>query len=414
MERTPTGLTDRLQNALAKLVANQTGSSERKAIATAIRDGEIALDVDGVLIGGNVSNAVVINLQGDGAAQALADILRELLPPRLSSLPAAVPDFQGRTREIALLVDALKAGCTGMISSIGGMGGVGKTALAVKVGHRVAARFPDGQVWIDMRGSRPERAPAQHAPVEHAMGRIIHAFEPIARLPANPQDLLALYRSTLTGKRCLLVLDDVHDSDRVDEILPAPPAAALITSRRRLSFPGAFALDLEVFSMPEAIALLEDILRRHGRAADTATLEQLAAACGFLPLALRAAAAFIGTRPDWSLSEYLAKLVDSQGRLTQLSRGENEQLDVRAVLLLSYSQLLHERAALAARWRALSIFPGSFERQAVAAVWECAVDEAHENLSELLRRAMLQFDPQSGRYQLHDLMRDLAREIRDE
>lgn len=409
MDNTPRSLADRLKNALAKLQANSTDSTEAQVVATAIREGEIALNVDGVFIGGNVSNAAVVNLQGDGVNEAMTAILRALLPQRLSSLPAAVPDFQGRTREIALLTDALQSGRTGMISSIGGMGGVGKTALAAKVSQCAVTRFPDAQLWIDMRGSKPERTS-----VEHALARVILAFEPVARVPLKFHDRLALYRSTLAGKRCLIVFDDAHDADPVHELFPPPPAAALITSRRRLSLPGAFAVDLDVFSTAEAIELLRQILSQHGRVGDLTALEQLARACGHLPLALRAAATFIGTRPDWSLSDYLAKLSQSHGRLTHLSLSENAQLDVRAVLLLSYSQLLEERVTLATRWRALSIFPGSFERQAAAAIWTCTVETAFEDLSELVRRAMLQFDPRSGRYYLHDLMRDLAQEITDE
>ncbi|MCH7929998.1 MAG: hypothetical protein IIA01_05795, partial [Proteobacteria bacterium] len=318
-------------------------------------------------------------------------------------LPADLADFAGREREVAELEALLSGdGAAAAITAIGGMGGIGKSALAVHVAHRLVARYPDGQLVVDMRGTTDQPlAPAA------AMERVIHSFEPGARLPDGPDAVAALYRSLLSGKRALIILDNASDGAQVRPLMPPPPCAAIVTSRRGIALDGVRSFNLDALSESEARGLLVAILGpdRVGEA----ELAGLAVACGRLPLALRVAGAFLNLHPDWTADEYLAALADERERLRRLRIEGDVALDVLASLGLSVSQLAREQADLAARWRMLGVFAGNFDRAAAAAVWDAPTAEARDGLSALVGRSMVLFDEDAMRYRLHDLMRDLAR-----
>jgi len=331
------------------------------------------------------------------------DQLRALLPPtytpRPRQLPADLADFTGREEEVRELVALLGEGAGGAtISVIGGMGGVGKTALAVHVAHQVVNRYPDGQVVVEMGGTSEQPL----TPLE-AMARVIHAFQPELRLPDDPNDVTSLYRTTLEGRQVLLLLDNAANSAQVRPLVVPAECGLVVTSRHNISLPGLRHFDLDALPEKKAHKLLRAIVGR--RRATGKELDAIAALCGRLPLALRVAGDFLVVHPDWSAGEYAQALADERERLARL---KHEDLDVGAVLGLSAAQLVRERADLAARWQMLSVFPAPFERAAVAAVWGVEEEEARDGLSDLAARSLVLYEREGGVYRLHDLMRLVA------
>jgi len=320
-------------------------------------------------------------------------------PPSLHQLPADLADFTGREEEVRELVALLGGGAGGAtISAIGGMGGVGKTVLAVHVAHQVAAQYPDGQIVVEMGGTSERPL----TPVE-AMGQVVHAFQPELRLPEGPNEVAALYRTILEGRKALLLLDNAANSAQVRPLVPPAGCGLVVTSRHNISLPGLRHFDLDALPMEEARALLRTIVGE-GRATGE-ELDAIAGLCGRLPLALRVAGDFLVVHPDWSAAEYAQALADERERLARL---KHEDLDVGAALGLSAAQLVRERPDLAARWQMLSVFPAPFERAAAAAVWGVGEGAARDGLSDLVARSLVLYEREGGLYRLHDLMRLVA------
>jgi len=333
-----------------------------------------------------------------GGAQPSDDVARQFLLP-VHQLPADLADFTGREKEVRELVALLGGGAAGAtISAIGGMGGVGKTALAVHVARQVATKYPDGQIVVEMGGTSERPL----TPLE-AMGQVIHAFQPELRLPEKPNEVTALYRTTLESRKALLLLDNAANSAQVRPLVVPAGCGLVVTSRHNISLPGLRHFDLDALPEKEACALLQTIVGP-GRATGE-ELGTIVGLCGRLPLALRVAGDFLVVHPDWSASEYAQALADERKRLARL---KHEDLDVGAALGLSAAQLVRERADLAARWQMLAVFPAPFERAAAAAVWGVEEGEARDGLSELAARSLVLYEREGGLYRLHDLMRLVA------
>ncbi len=300
------------------------------------------------------------------------------LPLRpLHQLPAPPADFVGREAELAELRGAMSK--CGPICSVQGMGGVGKTALALKVAHELRDAFPDGQIYLDLQGmSAKPLTPAEVA------AHVIRSFHPEAPLPADSR-LAALYREVLHEKRVLLLMDNAADREQIEPLLPPSTCALLVTSRQRFSLPGRCRQDLDQLPPDDACALLRRISFRIGDQASS-----IARLCGYLPFALRVAASTLAERSDLSVSHY-ARRLEREGQKAKL--GE-------AALGLGYT-LLPE--LLKTRFRALAVFSASFDAAAAAAVWNLQEneEETDESLGELVRRSLL--DGEEGRYRLHDL-----------
>jgi tetratricopeptide (TPR) repeat protein len=323
-------------------------------------------------------------------------------PSPLNQLPADVADFAGRAAQVDELLSVLSApGGRVAISAIDGMGGLGKTTLAVHVAHRLTGRYPDGQIVVDMAGtSATPSSPAQ------GLARVIRAFEPLMQLPEGVTELQPIYLSVLRGTRVLLILDNALDGDQVAPLVPPENCALIVTSRRKIAVTGLVRVDLDLLAPGEATGLLRSIVG-DGRATAT-ELPSIAELCGLLPLAVRIAGMFLVASPQWSAAEFIVALADERKRLGLLQLEGSASLDVAASLALSVRELRVARPDLADRWHELAIFPAGFDTAAAAGVWDQSVDAARDALGLLLSRSKVLYDGAQQRWRLHDLMRDLA------
>jgi tetratricopeptide (TPR) repeat protein len=330
-------------------------------------------------------------------------------PPAPVMLPAAVPGFTGRAREQRALAGLLRRpGGPVLITAIGGPAGVGKTALAVHWARRAAADFPDGQLYVNLRGF----GPADPLPPAEALRAFLDALGvPAARLPATLDGRQALYRSLLDGRRMLIVLDNARDPAQVRPLLPATPTAmVLITSRSELAglvaSDGARTLTLDVLSGTEAYQLIAGRLGADRVAAEPEAADELIGLCARLPLALAITAARAVAHPGFTLAALAAELRDAKGRLDALSTGE-DATDVRAVLSWSYQNLQPPAARM---FRLLGLHPGPEITAAAAASLAGTGLAAARRLLRELTRCHLLAEPAAGRYAFHDLLRAYAAE----
>jgi tetratricopeptide (TPR) repeat protein len=306
----------------------------------------------------------------------------------LHQLPSPPRDFTGREEELGELTRALEQGGV-TISGLQGLGGVGKTALALKLAQQLTPRYPDAQFYLDLKGT--SQTPLS---VTDAMAYVIRAYQPTAKLPEGEAELSALYRSVLHNQRALLLMDNAADGKQVEPLIPPESCVMLVTSRQHFTLPGLFAKNLGTLPAADARKLLLKIAPRIGEQADT-----IAKLCGYLPLALRLAASALAERIDLSVADYMWRLTDVRQRLKVLD-------EVEASLSLSYELL---RPEMQERWRILAVFPDKFDSAAAAAVWEIETDAVQDMLSELVKYSLLEWDEATVRYRLHDLARLFAK-----
>jgi tetratricopeptide (TPR) repeat protein len=328
-------------------------------------------------------------------------------------LPPAVRHFAGRVAEVkvmeGLLDEAADAGGTVVITAIDGTAGIGKTAMAVHWAHRVAGEFPDGQLYVNLRGFDP--AGSVMAPAE-AVRRFLDALGvPAERIPVDLDAQAALYRSELAGRRMLVVLDNARDTAQVRPLLPgAPGCLVLVTSRNQLSglvaADGAHPITLDVLSVAEARELLAHRLGHDRTAAEPEAVAEIITACARLPLALAIVAARAATHPHLSLQTLAGELHDTQGRLDTLST-DDPYTDVRAVFSWSYHALSPAAARL---FRLLGLHPGPDISAAAAASLAGLPPARVPPLLAELTRAHLTAEHCPGRYAFHDLLRAYATE----
>lgn len=335
-------------------------------------------------------------------------------PRQLPPVPAS---FVSRGPELADL-DALmtlhgrELGTRASVAVVVGPGGVGKTALAVMWANRHAERFPDGQLYVDLRGFSPATTVA---PVD-ALGRFLRALgvEP-RQVPATVAEQVSLYRTITAGRQLLMlvVLDNAASAEQVRPLIPTSTrSVVVVTSRLRLD--GLFADGAQLVQVPPlpeaaAVALLEKLIGE--RAADerdaTAELAQL---CGLFPIALRVAAARLVTRPMWSVSKVVARLQDERSRLASLSRLSTPEDSVTALFDWSYRNLQPYAADL---YRCLGSLPApEFGIDVAAAVSGLAEHEVAVALQVLVDASLLD-EVAFDRYRFHDLVRLHARALPD-
>ncbi|MFE4397446.1 MULTISPECIES: BTAD domain-containing putative transcriptional regulator [Streptomycetaceae] len=318
-------------------------------------------------------------------------------PPAPAQLPADVSDFSGRLNLVGDL-SAVLMNATGqavVVTSLAGIGGVGKTTLAVHVAHRVRAEFPDGQLYVDLRGAGS--SPADPVVV---LGDFLHALG-VAESPDSLEQRAALYRSLLASRRMLILLDNARDADQIRPLIPGVSGCAVLaTSRSRLAgIPGAQLFDVEELTPEEALALFSAIVGEQRVAAEPEAAMKVVTACGFLPLAVRIAAARLASRPRWSVSDLARRLADQRRRLDELQLGN---LAVETTIGLGYGQLSVDEARA---FRLLALIDSPDIPLAAAAALLGVDEYAAEDLAEALVEAnMLEcFTP--GRYRYHDLLR---------
>jgi transcriptional regulator with XRE-family HTH domain len=325
-------------------------------------------------------------------------------------LPSAVSAFAGRSSELAALSRALaRPGGTAVITAIGGTAGVGKTALALQWGHLVAAEFPDGQLYVNLNGFGPSSAPVSAGSAVRVLLEGLGV--PAERLPHSDEGQLNLYRSLLAGRRMLIVLDNARDEAQVRPLLPgALTCRVVVTSRNLLAgltaLEAAHPLLLDVLTEAEAWDLLERRLGPERLRADDGATYQLIKASAYLPLAMSIVAARAALRPGLPVAEIAAELTADRG-LDAFSAGE-PAADIRAVLSWSYRQLDDDTART---FRLAGLHPGpDLDRYGAAALTGMTLDQAGQALL-MLSEVGLMLSAGPGRYSMHDLLREYAREL---
>lgn len=356
------------------------------------------------------------DLRGEKSQQEMVDILRrvEVLlsqqkPSKvenavfrsLHQLPQPPADFTGREKIIQDLLADFDSHKGATISGLTGMGGIGKTALGLEVAHKIAEKYPDAQIFLDLKGTTTPLSAVDIA------RHVILTFEPTADLRAlDETNMGAAYQSVLHDKKALLFLDNARSADQVAPLIPPGTCAMLVTSRWNFPVAGLKAHKVGVLQEDEAVAFLLELCPRIGEKAP-----EIAKTCGFLPLALRIAGSFLQVNGDWNVEKYLIQLSDRKKRLETLARSrEGAELpaaepDLLATFELSYNALSEEDRK---RWRALGVFPASFAASAAQAIWELDEDETAKLLGSLRRYSLLEFDENSSRYGMHDLLADYA------
>jgi DNA-binding SARP family transcriptional activator len=334
-------------------------------------------------------------------------------PPLPAQLPADVPRFIGRGAEIDRLRHVLQGEPGhGRIVAITGAGGLGKSALAVHVAHQIRNEFPDGQLFLELRGSH-----AQSLDGTDALARLLrHLGAADAATVRDQAELAAEYRTRIANRRLLIVLDDARDAAQVRPLLPGTPSCAvLVTSRNWLpDLQGSQLVVLEPLTEPEAAALFAEICGTDRVAAEPDATASVLAACAGLPLAVQIAASRLASRPGWDVATLADQLVDERQRLDGLRVGD---LAVRTTFWISYSALLAapgpDRGEAARAFRLLGLWPGADVSLPAAAALLGLPEGLAAGLLDKLVEIHLLLAPAPARYRFHDLIRVFAAERAD-
>jgi tetratricopeptide (TPR) repeat protein/transcriptional regulator with XRE-family HTH domain len=350
--------------------------------------------------------------QASGSSEAFAPQVGDDGQGRVpAQLPADVPGFIGRGAELAQLDTLLTgppdgSGSAVVISAVSGTAGVGKTALAVRWAHRSRDRFPDGQLYVNLRGYDPDQPMAAADALVRFLGALGVASQEI---PVEVDERAARYRTETAGRRLLIVLDNAAAVEQVRPLLPGTASCVVVVTSRD-SLPGLVArdgarrLDLDLLPAADAHALLRRLIGPRVEAESNAAAD-LADRCARLPLALRVAAELAASRPSTPLAELVVELADQQRRLDLLDAGGDPRTAVAAVFSWSIQHLPPDVARV---FRLLGLHPGSdADGHAAAALADTSLDRARRAL-DLLARVHLVHPTGAGRYGMHDLLRAYA------
>ncbi|MFE7778869.1 BTAD domain-containing putative transcriptional regulator [Streptomyces sp. NPDC057445] len=325
-------------------------------------------------------------------------------------LPPDIADFTGRTQLIKAAEDLLLAEDERRptpVAVLSGPSGVGKSTLAVHIGHRLMGEFSDGQLYCDLGGTQP--SPAMTLDV---LGRFLRALGiPGSQIPDAVDERAEMYRNLLAGKRMLIVLDNASGAKQVRHLLPGTGNSSVIVTGRSgiTGLPGARFLHVDVLNVRESTEMLAAVVGRERVAAEPEAARALVRMVGRLPLALRIIAARLAARPNWSLEWMLDRLSDERRRLDELAHGE---LVIRSSLALTYDGLTEDGRRLL---RLLSLQDGgSVPTWAAAALLDSDLFHADDLLESLVDAQMLEVvstgPPGEPHYRLHSLVRLFARE----
>lgn len=357
---------------------------------------------------------ILVSEQGIEPGPALLELHRQILSdelpgleltaavavqPRPAQLPPDTADFTGRKELVRELCTMFSDTVTPIVA-ISGMGGVGKTALALHVAHRIRDHYPDGQLYVDLYG-----AGADPADPEHVLGAFLRALNvPQREVPSGVAERAAQFRSALSGRRMLLVLDNACDAAQVMPLLPGETGCAvLVTARRPLTaLPGVRPSALKVLESEEAVTLFARIVGAQRVAVEAEATRRIVALCGLLPMAVRIVAARVAARPEWTIVSEAERLAAERHDLDRFRVGD---LALTAAFRAAYEQLPHD-AARAFRLLAVADLP-DLPLAATAAVLDTVESVAEDLCEELVDRCMLETVGR-GRYHYHDLMRLFA------
>ena len=356
--------------------------------------------------------AVDATVAGRSAAEPVAEPAQR--PPIPAQLPYATPHFVGRVDELRRL-DALADGSGGgagdgmVIAVVTGTAGVGKTSLAVHWAHRISDRFPDGQLYVNLRGFDPSRSALE--PGDALRGFLDSLGVSAHRVPATIEQQAALYRSLLAGRRVLVVLDNARDTDQVTPLLPGSAGCLVaVTSRNRLSglvAAGAVAVPVDLLTADEGRQMLRRRLGPPRVEVEPEAVDDIIAASARLPLALAIVAARAAAHPRFSLAALAGDLGQARGGLDAFV-GEDATVDARAVLSWSYHLLAEPVARL---FRLLGLHPGpDISIAAAASLAGVPAPEARRLLAALCGAHLIE-ESAPGRFTFHDLLRAYAAEL---
>lgn len=333
-------------------------------------------------------------------AERLEEIYKAVLEPLRPAAPHQIdgppPYFTGRENELSELRDGM-ARSSVAVSGISGMGGMGKTALALQLAAELKTRYCDADLYLDLRGV--ESPPLS---VTAALQILIRPFvSPTEQLSNNVAELRGRYLSALREQRAVVLLDNAKDAAQVAPLLPPASCAVIVTSRQFFTRPGLKPIRLGKLPPDKACALLLEIESRIGNCA-----AEMARLLDYLPLGLRLAASAVAHSINLTPQAYLARLADAH---TRLGLTDDTPLEgprsIEATIQLSYDLL---DATQQARWLRLAVFAAPFDDAAAAALWEMDAEGANTALTGLLDFSMVEFDAATARYRLHDLARDFA------
>jgi DNA-binding SARP family transcriptional activator len=338
-----------------------------------------------------------------------------LTQPPVAQLPADIPDFTGRAEHVQklrdLVADPGRPDSPGavVVAAVIGAGGLGKTTLAVHAAHLLRGQFPDGQLYANLRGASPQPASSSNV-----LARFLRdlGMDP-ERIPAGEEERAAQFRSRVTDRRVLIVLDDAKDAAHVRPLLPGSASCAvLVTTRSRMpDLAGSRFVDLDVLEAAEARDMFAGIIGRDRAEAEPEATEEVLAACAGLPLAIRIAGARLAARGSWSVRTIAVRLADQRRRLDWLRTGD---LAVRACFEVSFSSLPGPAAARGVdpthAFRLLGLWQGPSIGLPAAAALIGQPEDAVADALEVLVDAQLLQAPAPDRYRFHDLLRAYAAE----
>ncbi|WP_052684383.1 AfsR/SARP family transcriptional regulator [Lentzea aerocolonigenes] len=316
-------------------------------------------------------------------------------PRARNDLPGDIPDFAGRSQDLDEILAAVPSGCVA-ITAIDGMAGIGKTTLAVRAAHRLASRFPDAQLFVDLHSYTDGVEP--RTPSDALLALLTALGVPAHDIPDGIDARAARWRAEMAHRKALVVLDNAGSAAQVRPLLPGT-GLVLVTSRRRLlDLDAAHTVSLDVLSEEDSLNLLASIV---GPKADVEESREIVRLCGYLPLAVRVVGARWRTRPAWSAQDLVRRLTEQ--RLLELKAGERS---VSGAFALSYQQLTPRHQCL---FRRLGLHTGDdWDAYLAAAVIGSTRAEAEQLLDDLLDVHLVQ-QKENGRYRFHDLLADHAK-----
>ncbi|MGW6930537.1 BTAD domain-containing putative transcriptional regulator [Lentzea sp. NPDC054927] len=316
-------------------------------------------------------------------------------PTSRNDLPGDIPDFAGRAEDLDEILAAVPSGCVA-ITAIDGMAGIGKTTLAVRAAHRLAQKFPDAQLFVDLHSYTEGVEP--RTPSDALLALLTALGVPAHDIPDGLDARAARWRAEMAHRKALVVLDNAGSAAQVRPLLPGT-GMVLVTSRRRLvDLDAAHTVSLDVLSEKDSLNLLTGIV---GKRADLESCREIVRLCGYLPLAVRIVGARWRTRPAWTAQDVTLRLTEH--RLTELTAGERS---VAGAFTLSYQQLTPEQQRL---FRRLGLHTGEdWDAYLAAALIGSTRAEAERLLDELLDVHLVQ-QRENGRYRFHDLLAEHAK-----